>query len=52
MVDAQDDITSDDLLNKLDNIRELILKTYRDAASPQLEVWVVASPIVIVAGGV
>ena len=52
IADMQQEISSDAVVSRLIELRELILNAYREAGSPQLETWVVASPITIAIGGV
>ncbi len=50
--DMQQEMSSDEVLGRLVELRELILRAYREVGSPQLESWVVASPTMIVLGDV
>lgn len=50
IVDVQQDLASDELLHRLDGLRGLIFKAYSDAGFPQIDVWVIASPIVMLVG--
>ena len=48
IIDVPQDLASEELSGRLDDLRGLVFNAYRDAGASQLDVWVIASSIVMI----